>query len=291
MFDLCTCVASLGALLVALPARASASVDEVSAIETHADDRGGTVVLRGTHPPVFSVFRLSAPDRIVVDLAGADVSKARVPRSPGFRAWLGISAVQFQKGETLVGRVVLSAAPAVAYDVKVAGNDVVVALSGNVEGAQGLGGLCRPGLAAATVLAPDEPRAPSHPAPTRRHRRPPTIISSNASSIETNGMARGRAFKVGHRILAAEAQLGNEPFLSIRTDGPAGDVTVLRLRDPSRIAVDLSGFAIRGAKVPGVHGSEVFASASLRAGPAWFSIWGSPKFPRSSCAAPRLDSA
>ncbi len=253
MFDLCTCVASLGALLVAFPARASVAVDEVSAIETHADDRGGTVVLRGTHPPVFSVFRLSSPDRIVVDLAGADVSKAKVPESSPIPGVAEISAVQFQKGETLVGRVVLSAAPAIAYDVKVTGNDVVVALSDSAD-------VSKP--AAATSRSEPIPA----PAPTAdvSVSAPPVaddhLVERFVDRSDRRG--KGKKVKLGHRILAAEAQLGEEPLLSIRTDGPAGDVTVLRLRDPSRIAVDLSGFEVKGARAL-VHGSETVRFGKL----------------------------
>ncbi len=83
MFDLCTCIASLGALLVALPARASAGVDEVSVIETHADDRGGTVVLRGHPIPRSSAsFAWSAPDRIVVEPRGGGRFEGQGPREP-----------------------------------------------------------------------------------------------------------------------------------------------------------------------------------------------------------------
>jgi type IV pilus assembly protein PilQ len=255
MFDLCTCVASLGALLIALPARASAAVDEVSAIETHADDRGGTVVLRGTHPPVFSVFRLSAPDRIVVDLAGADVSKAKVPTTSAIPGVAEISAVQFQKGETLVGRVVLSAAPAMTYDVKVAGNDVVVALSDNAETTKPAGSVAAPTPETNPVAVATAEVAPSTPQAADDH-----LIERFVDRSDRRG--KGKRVRLGHRILAAEAQLGEEPLLSIRTDGPAGDVTVLRLRDPSRIAVDLSGFEIKGAKAI-VHGSETVRFGKL----------------------------
>src|SRR5581483_7001660 len=70
---------------------------------------------------------------------------------------------------------------------------------------------------------------------------------------------RGKASRKGHRVLAAQAKLGDELRLDVRTDGPVGDVTVLRLRDPSRVAIDLSGFEVKGAKA---HDAVRFGKAA-----------------------------
>jgi type IV pilus assembly protein PilQ len=230
-----THVALLAAVALAPQALAlstAGTADELSGIEVHPSERGGTVVLRGSHPPVFSVFRLSGPDRIIVDLAGADVSKAKAPDHAGIQGIGEISAIQFQKGDTRVGRVVLNADPALNYDVKVVGNDVVVALSGADHGPT------EPSAAAAS---------PS-PAPEMKLAAPaPSAPESADEHLLERIVDKGRGHHTGHHVLSATSGDQSELALRILTDGSIGDVTVLRLKGPSRIAVDLVGFDAKGA--------------------------------------------
>src|SRR5450432_932059 len=90
----------LGAIVCATTARATAPIepDLVTKIEVSSNVEGGLVILHGTKAPVFSVYRLTDPDRIVVDLSGADVSHAVVPQGSTITGISGISTVQFQEG-------------------------------------------------------------------------------------------------------------------------------------------------------------------------------------------------
>jgi len=101
-------------------------------------------------------------------------------------------------------------------------------------------------------------------APRRRCPRA-TTTSSSVSWIPATGTERERLSRLAIASSRRRPKSAAEPRLTIRTDGPAGDVTVLRLRDPSRIAVDLSGFEVKGAKVRG-SGSEKVRFGKLSGG-------------------------
>lgn len=234
------CIVIFALAIQAVPAMAMAPLtggaDEISAIEAHPNGRGGTIVLRGSHAPVFSVFRLTDPDRIVVDLAGADVSKATAPEHPAIVGLGTVSAVQFQKGDVRVGRVVLAADPTLAYEVKVVRNDVLIALTSGASAPAPLpvddGDSNAPPKSAVSVtgeptVAPDAPFPDVH------------LIDRQVDVVKGHR-------KLGRRVLSAWG--GDRSRLAIKTDGAVGNVTVLRLRDPSRVAVDLEGFDVKGAR-------------------------------------------
>ena len=243
MFDSSTRVAALGLLLGTARAQGAAEfqADQLSAIETHPSGSGGTVVLRGNHPPVFSVFRLNAPDRIVVDLAGADVSKAHAPARSDIPGVGEISAVQFQKGDTKVGRIVLVAEAGLAYEAKVVGDDVVVTLS------RGAGAPALPGPQVDEAIEAVPQSAQSAAAPGASQAAQVNAPPNDAHLLERFVDHARPGQRTGHRSFRQRGGRGTAQ-LTIQTDGPAGEVTVLRLRDPNRVAVDLTGFQDRGAR-------------------------------------------
>jgi type IV pilus assembly protein PilQ len=244
----------IGAVLCATTAHATAPVepDLVSKVEVSSSAEGGLVVLHGTKAPVFSVYRLTDPDRIVVDLSGADVSHAVVPQGSPMPGVTGISTVQFQEGSVKVGRLVLNAAPTVSYDVTVVGHDVRVAI-------------LETGSSNGPTILPQ-----SAPLPTTESGAEATKIASvDASAAETSTQTEhapapsaggddnlveridnpGPSSHHGSKVLAAQATTeGNRIELKIETDGPAGNLVLLRLKNPTRIAVDLQGFRAPSAK-------------------------------------------
>ncbi|MHB8420103.1 MAG: type IV pilus secretin PilQ [Myxococcales bacterium] len=224
---------------LACPAAASASAsvapDRVREIETRPTPNGGVVVLHGTRAPVFSVFRLSSPDRIVVDLAGADVSAASAPKKTGVPGLSAVSAVQFQRGDSRVGRVILEAAASVRYDVRVEGNDVLVALdTGAEKGAPGEPAQrTRPGASA--IAEPVRAAAP--------------LAAAADPHVVDRAEHRAPVVHPGHRVLSAAAtSRAGRQHLEIRTDGAVSAYTVWRLKDPPRVAVDLEGFRAAHAR-------------------------------------------
>ncbi len=229
--------AAAGLASIALAASAAESVDRVEAIDVHAAPGGGVVVVHGTRSPVFSVFRLHAPDRIVLDLAGADVSHAGTPAVSGVPGLSGVSAVQFQRGDSRVGRIILDAAADVRYDARVDGRDVVLALTSPAAVPP-----APPALAPPAPVAPVSAASPA-PAAAARHAEP-----IDASLVERREDRRDVG-TAGHRILAASGSERNgQLVLRIATDGPVANYVLWRLRNPGRVAVDLAGFRAHHAR-------------------------------------------
>src|SRR5207245_9051535 len=81
--------------------------------------------IHGNRAPTCPVFKLTDPLRLVIDLAGADISAAAAP-TDGVGPILGVTARQFSNEKLSVGRVTIAMAEGAGYDVKSRGNDVVV---------------------------------------------------------------------------------------------------------------------------------------------------------------------
>src|SRR5512142_1616845 len=98
-----------------------------------SDAAGGVELeIRGTRAPTYTVFKLQDPPRLVVDLAGADVSAA-APRVAGKRAAREVTTAQYKDEKSSVGRVVIALVGAPRYEVSARGGAVVVALRGGEE--------------------------------------------------------------------------------------------------------------------------------------------------------------
>ena len=91
-------------LCAALPAKAGAGANRVTGIEVD----GPRLVIHGTQKPEFSAFKLAQPARLVVDLAGADVTGATAPAAVHKDGIAGVTVAQFDEGTTKVGRIVVA---------------------------------------------------------------------------------------------------------------------------------------------------------------------------------------
>src|SRR5256885_9930969 len=111
-------------LCAAMPAKAAASANRVTAIEVD----GPRIVVHGTQKPDFSAFKLAQPARLVVDLAGADVTGAAAPAAVHKDGIAGGTVAQFDEGATRVGRIVVALDSDARYQVSAQGNDLVVVI-------------------------------------------------------------------------------------------------------------------------------------------------------------------
>ena len=91
-------------LLAAAPGAHAAAASRVTALE----ERGGKLIIHADAPPEFTVFKLSAPPRVVIDLNGGDVSAAARPMQVHKAGIASVSAAQFDEGGTRVGRIVVA---------------------------------------------------------------------------------------------------------------------------------------------------------------------------------------
>src|SRR5512140_1438649 len=90
---------------------------------------GAQVVVSGTRPPTFTVFRLSGPERLVVDLSSADATSIK-GHHEGAGPVSGIVTSQFSDERASVGRVLVALDKASRYDERADGSRVIISVDG-----------------------------------------------------------------------------------------------------------------------------------------------------------------
>src|SRR5467141_1631546 len=217
---LCIRGAALAAMLaVAAPAALAAAPNRVGSVEVD----GPRVVVHGSARPDFTVFKLSDPARLVVDLASADVTGAKAPAAVHKDGIAGVSVAQFDEGESRVGRVVVALEGDSKYDVAARGNDLVVTLS--------------PAELAPRPMAPIARPPPAAPAD-------PNVVVSREDSVEVASPAQKlRAISV--------AGDDEQAVVRLEADGQIASFALTELRNPGRLALDLHGMSSSAR-----HGTE-----------------------------------
>ncbi|HET6984787.1 MAG TPA: AMIN domain-containing protein, partial [Myxococcaceae bacterium] len=220
---------------------------------------GARVVVSTSRPPVFTVFRLSGPDRLVIDVASADGTAIRGPRD-GQGPIAGINVSQFTDSSSSVGRILVTLRAAKSYDVKADGNQLLVSVV--AEGA------AAPAVAsAAPAPAPKAAPAPAAvtaaPVVASVQAVPAAPASSEASPGADDVVTLARESReVRHpakRITSTHVE-GNALQLSF--DGEPRGYELLRLSAPGRLVLDVSG--VKLASSVRKPGSGPFAT--LRSG-------------------------
>jgi type IV pilus assembly protein PilQ len=210
----------LGFALCALlaPARPSAEAARSStgnAVQriAVADVPGGVELeIRATRPPSYTVFKLQDPPRLVLDLAGADVSGVASPVEVGKAGVKEVTTAQYSDDKSLVGRVVIALDGAPRYEVSARGESVVV----KVE------------------PAPAAPVTAAKPAPDAA---PP---SSDEEGVVSRRRDETQEPHTATAVLGARPRSGG---VLVRLDGAVARFDVLELSGPPRLALDLHDVA------------------------------------------------
>ncbi|MGC4122296.1 MAG: type IV pilus secretin PilQ [Myxococcales bacterium] len=253
-----TClITCLAALLAPLSAQAAA-VNVVQGLEVTGDEKGAQVVIAGNHAPTFTVFRLADPARVVVDLAGADVSAVRGPRD-GKGPVTGVAVSQFSDDKTAVGRVVVAIADEARYDVRAVGDSVVIAVTGGAHA--DLVAVKGEALKAEPVAAPEAQRAEAVVAVAKAEpakQLPPSPAAANEANVVTSHRDEKTVVQPAHRLNGLKTSKKNAQYLvNLAVDGELGTFDVIELSDSPRLAIDLLGFE-KGLKAQkGEAGSPV----------------------------------
>ncbi|MGI5862994.1 MAG: type IV pilus secretin PilQ [Myxococcales bacterium] len=222
----------LAGLVVALaltPGAASAAdLNVVKSIDVAGQGGEAKVTLFGSRAPTFTVFKLSEPSRVVVDIAGADVSAVRGPRD-GVGPVSGVTVSQFSDEQATVGRLVVALAEGARYDVQAQGDKLVVSVAED-------------SAAAASSEAMDaEPasQSPAAPGPSEQQAAAP----SNDPDIVVSRTDSREVANPGTQVRAVRfASSGRSFSVGLFTDGEVGTFDLIELRDPPRLALDLYGF-------------------------------------------------
>ena len=219
--------------------RAPPSRTRSARVDVAERDGAIEVAIQGTRPPSYTVFKLQDPPRLVVDLAGADVSKLASPLAVKKGGVAEITTAQYQDERSSVGRVIVALDAARPYEVDAAGRCRGGA-GARAEGAKPPPAAPR---AASRISRGRSPRrsAPSRPVDPERSAAEPrrTAAAPSPRTTTSSPAAWTRAARARARTLRA-VRSGKDGIV-LSTDGEVGKIEIIELRDPSRLVLDLHG--------------------------------------------------
>jgi type IV pilus assembly protein PilQ len=227
--------------VLAVAARTSAAEPNViRAIDVAERDGAVELAIQGTRAPSYTVFKLQDPPRLVVDLAGADVSQLASPVEVGRAGVVAVSTAQYKDERSAVGRVIVALEGPRRYEVTPRGDAVVVRVHGEA-----------PTATATATTAPTATPAPT-PSPTAAATaaatpaEKPTADAQDARAtaddhVVSRRMDEARATKPARAVTAVRAA---KDRIVLATDGQVPRIEIIELRDPPRLALDLHGVAV-----------------------------------------------
>ncbi len=172
-----------------------------------SDAAGGVELeIRGTRAPSYTVFKLQDPPRLVVDLAGADISAVATPVPVGKAGVREVTTAQYKDDKSSVGRVIIALEGAAKYEVAPRGDAVVVKVAGG------------------EAMATSTPTRAATPASEDN------VIARRVDEVDVHSPARA--------ITGARARAGG---VTLALDGEVARFEVIELQDPPRLALDLYG--------------------------------------------------
>ncbi|MCA9558904.1 MAG: AMIN domain-containing protein, partial [Myxococcales bacterium] len=100
--------------------------NRLSAVEVRESDSATEVVVKGSAPPTFTVFKLTDPVRLFVDISNADISAVPGPVEVDNGVVGDITTLQFDDDLVKVGRIIVGLEVDALYSVRQVGNDLVI---------------------------------------------------------------------------------------------------------------------------------------------------------------------
>ena len=217
--------AALAAALCAAVPGARAAVSARATKVTSVEDLGGKLIIHATAAPEFTVFKLSGPPRVVIDLNGGDVTAAAKQVDSHQGGIAGWSAAQFDEDGSRVGRIVVALERDAKYDVSPSGHDLVLTVE--QAGAAQASGL--------RLQASGEKPAD------------PNLVTVREDAVEVKQPA--------HRLAGVTVAAVNDAALvRVDADGEIAAYTLTELKNPGRLALDLHGVSGKAAKAAGAAG-------------------------------------
>ncbi|MBF5044249.1 type IV pilus secretin PilQ [Aggregicoccus sp. 17bor-14] len=237
-------IVATGLLVAMLTAGAEgAELNTLRGLDVVQTGTGAQVVVTGTRAPTFTVFRLSGPDRLVVDLSSADATGIK-GHHEGKGPVAGIVASQFTDERASVGRVLVALTAAAQYDVRAEGNRVLI----SIEGAGASAGAGEGSTAAAEPKPARAPAASAAPAAAAQ-----AASAAAAPALAENVVAAEADERdVANPAKRVTALAVDGDTLRVGADGEIARYEVLQLADPARLAVDLYGVGL-AARAPKVR--------------------------------------
>lgn len=114
------------ALVPAASAKSNAVKNVVKGVRVAGDGEMRDVIIETAGEPTFTVFRLSDPMRVVIDISGGDISKLDGPVKIDDGVVTQVAVQQFNSDGFSIGRLIVGFNHDVSYDVKAEGTSIVV---------------------------------------------------------------------------------------------------------------------------------------------------------------------
>ena len=116
---------------------AAAVANQVGSFEVAEGDSGTTIRIHGTSVPTFSVFKLSDPPRLFIDISNSELGGDSEMRAVDNGVISQVAMIGVADGGQNVTRVIVGFERAAHYDVRTEGHDVVVFIDGEGRRAPG----------------------------------------------------------------------------------------------------------------------------------------------------------
>lgn len=221
----------LWAALIAAPAVPTASAgppqNTVSKMGVRSAGQSTRITLYTRRTPTFTVFKLSKPDRLVVDLMGVEFAKLDLPRTVEDGRVSRIASASFKQAGRMVSRLIIGMEPGVKFDARVQKGNVVVMLS------RSAGENTAPASRRASIPAP-VPTARQATAKPAAKKPEVSAAVVDHRVVEKHG-DRARARKVVIRNIGVDGQ----GRVVVDASGPIDAYQVLEVFKPFRLAIDI----------------------------------------------------
>jgi type IV pilus assembly protein PilQ len=227
-------------------------LNALTEVKVSATPAGAQVVVTGSRPAIFTVFRLPGPDRLVVDVTSADAAAVKGVRD-GAGPVGGVVISQFSDEHGNVVRLLVALKQAGSYDVHADGNQVVILVQAETASPT-------PPVVAAAKPSSAVTSAPVAP-PAAPAAIAPAAAAPSAPSAEPV-LAEHDVRQVKHPAHHITQVHLSTHRLELVADGSLTRFEVLELSGPPRLALDVYGVTLTG-KLPG---ARPVPFTSLRAG-------------------------
>src|SRR3990172_4394734 len=224
------------------PAKAAQTAPEAAEVQQTVEyinvvGDGDRVLIGTTGPVRYTVFKLSDPPRLIVDMPGISLEKVAPSIAVG-NDFLGeINSVSYGENKD-IGRIIIGIRDGVDHEVKAGENSILVSLKKST----GEESASIEKVSSETVT--EEPlesqaSAVAAPAPAEEAQAAGEPADKPALVAQDNGQAAS-ATKVTGVETSTE---GENTVIRVLTDGVAGNFTSFTLTKPSRIVLDVWGVA------------------------------------------------
>ncbi len=216
----------------------SASEKKTAIEHVNVAGAGDRVLIGASKAVKYTVFKLSDPPRLIVDMPGVDITK--VPSSikvdNDFIKDITVSAYGPDNG---IGRIVIALKNGVDYEIKSGENSLLVSLKKEAAPAEN-------GAASGALTSKKDVvvKAINAPVTVERADGPSSVkeVQAHATPAKPAAVAPSEPSAQATKILKIEAARdGKNTVVVIQTDGSVGNYNAFGLDSPSRIVMDVWG--------------------------------------------------